>query len=164
MINFNQFCNETEIFLSKAAAIPVLGSLAGISKVLLGTTQAVAALALGILSSPFRFCHDDAKAFNDHCWTHVVHGLGNMVAGLGEALLSLTLIGGFMFHVGRKMGAYNDNPDHQDKYIPYSDLIARDVAALRSDYDATNTSSPRPWRLSPTAFRHAIGVNAVPAR
>lgn len=164
--NFNNYCNDTEVFLSKISVVPILGAAFAAYKFIFGTIQAITALALGILSSPFRSCSDDAKAFNDHCWSHVIHGLGNMVAGLGEALLSITIIGGFIFLGMRHSGHCNNNPYHQDKYIPYSDLIARDIAALPLDYqqyDAFSTIAPAKG-ISPTAFRNAIGVNVVPVR
>ena len=159
--NFNEFCNQAENRLGSAARFPIVGVVPATIKFALGIAQAITALVLGILSAPFRCCSDDAAAFNDHCWTHVVHGLGNMVGGLGEALLSVTIVGGFILGYCRYNGIYFTNPDHQDKYIPYSDLIVRDVAALPLDYIALRRAT---CTGSPTAFRNAIGINVVPVR
>ncbi len=160
---FNQICNSTERGLSYASAIPLAGAIAGISKVILGTVQTIVALALGIFSLPFRCCSDDAKAFNNHCFSHVVHGLGNIMGGLGEAILSLTIIGGLCLLGCRLSGIYNNDPYHQDKFIPYSDLIARDVAALPQDYlpkDMDDTIEPD--CMSPTSFRNRLHMDEVP--
>ncbi len=156
-------CNSIENLLTYASVIPVVGAIAGVTKAMLGTIQATIALALGIFSLPFRCNSDDAKAFNDHCFSHVIHGLGNVVGGLGEAILSLTIIGGICLLSCRVQGSYDKDPYHQDKFIPYSDLIARDVAALPHDYLPRDIGyTTKPHCMSPTNFRNAIHMDTVP--
>lgn len=157
--HFNHFSNETERTLSGGAVLPFIGTGSAICKFALGTVQTITALVLGILSAPFRFCSDNAAAFNDHCWSHVVHGLGNIAASLIEAI---PFAGTFLYYQ-RAVGHTHDNAEHQDKYIPYPDLIARDttkpVRLLKATYK--NQPLPNPPALSPTKFRAYIQSNVV---
>lgn len=162
--SFNSACNTTEYFLTATAAIPFIGTLFAVCKFTFGLVQTITALALGILSTPFRFCNEDAMAFNNHCWTHVVHGLGNMIASLGEAIPIL----GTILVMARLNGYYAGglpgyNPEEQEKYIPYSDVIQENLSNLggsaRSRHLYYNTEEP--LCLSPTHFRQATGFNAI---
>jgi hypothetical protein len=161
---FNSVFSDIEDILSIFAAAPILGTPVAACKFALGTTQTITALALGILSLPFRFCSDDAAAFNDHCWTHVVHGLGNIAASLVEAIPLLS----FGLACLRLKGRPDNTPDpeHQAKYIPYTDVVKADISQQQrgtflsyTNYLYTNTRDPA--FLSPTHFRQATGFNAI---
>lgn len=157
MTDFNYYCNQTERILTEWAAIPAIGVLPAVCKFTLGTIQTISALALGILSAPLRCCSDDAAAFNDHCWSHVVHGLGNIAASLVEAI---PFVGTYLF-INRRIGMHIGNPEQQDKYIPYSDLIARDMQAIGGVAERYVYDTTAPSAISPTRFRAFIGINVV---
>lgn len=121
--------NETERALSIGAAFPVVGTVAGLSKVLIGVAQTIVGLAGGILTLPAR-CMDNA-ALNDHFWTHAKHGIGNIVAGTLEAI---PLVGTGMF-IARLIKSANHSASvgmcivttHEEKFMPYMSLCARDI-------------------------------------
>lgn len=157
--NFNRFCTDTERNLSVIAAIPVIGTPVAACKFALGTIQTITALVLGILSFPFRL-NDNAKAFNDHCWTHVVHGLANMAASLVEAIPILS----FVFVRIRLEGHIDGHrdPAHQFKYIPYNDLVIEDRYKYRFIYkDLLYKNTNNPTFFSPTHFRQVTGFNPI---
>lgn len=128
----DHFFNETERFLSRAAAVPVLGTIAGLSKVLIGVAQVIVGLVGGILTLPAR-CLDNS-ALNDHFWTHAKHGAGNITAGIVEAI---PLVGTYLDHVrmhnsGNSTYILNNNrtfvkTTHEDKFMPYESLRIRDL-------------------------------------
>jgi hypothetical protein len=120
-VNLDNAFNKTEQFLTRAAAIPVIGTPFGAVKVVIGTLQAITALVLGIITSPLQATED--SSFNDHCWTHLRHGLGNFAAGLLEAI---PLVGTFLYYAREnnvKEGIEQDGSAGQrDKFMPYSSL------------------------------------------
>ena len=159
---FNWICNKTEDALTTVAALlpPV-----ALVKTALGTTQAITALVLGILSLPGRFLSDDAKAFNKHCWTHVIHGLGNVAASLVEVIPFVGFL--FLVHRGECHKEKGFFCMHRHKYIPYADVVNEDLAQAKRDFpsfftDLSSTSIKNPTFLSPTQFRQVTGFNAIP--
>ncbi len=158
MINFNQYCNQTECLLTEWSLPPIIGTMAAICKLALGTVQTITALMLGILSAPFRCCSENAAVFNDHCWSHVVHGLGNMAASIPEGIPILSSI----LFTHRIVGHSDNNPEHQDKYIPYADLVAHDLALEGGIARRYHLDTSRPSDFSPTTFRNYIGINTIP--
>ncbi|QLH34861.1 MAG: hypothetical protein HWD61_00905 [Parachlamydiaceae bacterium] len=77
--------NNIENKLSDISAYPVVGTLAGVTKILLGTTQALTGLACGImLLIPSAATRDWSSMKSS--WTHIKHGVGNMTAGVFESI------------------------------------------------------------------------------
>ena len=119
--------NEAEKFLSSAAAPPIVGTVAGLTKTLMGVAQAIVGLVCGVLTLPER-CMKDAY-LNDRFWTHVKHGVGNIAAGLLEAI---PIVGLFMYInrtsklEGSTLDAYVKT-GHLDKYMPYDSLLEADL-------------------------------------
>ena len=136
MLLIDQNLNKTERFLSKCAALPVLGTpFAAIKVLILSPGQLITGFALGILSIPLR-CTNHCN-LNDYCWSHVKHGLGNIVAGTFEAIPLI----GLGIHMVRKKRAVHDLSvsdddydsthtcyfsNHEDKFMPYQSLVKRD--------------------------------------
>ena len=125
----DHFFNETERALSIGAAIPVIGTVAGLSKVLIGVAQVIVGIVGGIFTLPARFM--DNSKLNDHFWTHAKHGIGNIVAGTLEAI---PLVGtGMIF--ARSAKSFNHSASvgmcimttHEDKFMPYTSLCSRDI-------------------------------------
>lgn len=85
-VKFDYFCDRVENGLSKGAKFPFFGTIPAVIKIALGTVQLITALALGVLTLPLRFFHEDLASFNDHNWSHVKHGVGNITCGLLEAI------------------------------------------------------------------------------
>lgn len=128
--------NETERALSIGAAIPVAGTVAGLSKVLMGVAQTIVGVVGGILTLPAR-CMNNTK-LNNHFWTHAKHGVGNVAAGLVEAI---PLVGTGIY-IARWFKANNNTSvqvytqtQHEDKFMPYESLVKRDtkIAGLEPD-------------------------------
>lgn len=113
--------NKTERFLTKVSAIPVIGTVAGLSKVLMGAGQTVVGVVGGIFTSPARLMGN--SKLNDRFWTHVKHGTGNMAAGTVEAI---PLVGTVMYFTRKiKSSSGSDatvrlSTQNEDKFMPYN--------------------------------------------
>lgn len=103
--------HKTEGFLSKMAIIPAVGTPFGAVKIMIGAGQFITALALGILTLPMQ-CTDDAS-FNDHCWNHVKHGLGNISAGILESIPFVAIALHYLRETAKSDGY---------KFMPYESL------------------------------------------
>lgn len=86
IIKFDYFCDTVEDVLTIGAVAPFIGTIPAVIKVAFGTVQLITALAFGILTLPLRCFHDNLASFNDHAWSHICHGAGNIVCGLLQAI------------------------------------------------------------------------------
>ena len=126
--NFDRTINNIENTLSDVAAYPVAGILAGTAKVILGVTQSLTALVCGILNFIPAVASGDWSLMR-HSWTHIKHGLGNIAGGTLEAI---PLVGTTMYFI-RQVGKHaasdaqvNLHTSHENKWMPYTSLVARD--------------------------------------
>src|ERR1700738_3822032 len=87
---------KAEAFLSKAAAIPVVGTLAGAAKMILGVIQTIGALLALIGSLPF-LGTQNGKDVARRSVSHIINGLANIVSGALEAVPVL----GALIYLGR---------------------------------------------------------------
>lgn len=123
-VDLDHTLDQTERFLGKVAAIPVLGTPFGALKVAMGIAQCISALALGILTLSFQCTQ--YSSVNDYCWSHVVHGMGNILAGIFEAI---PLLGTVI--ASHRCRAYPPRIhgvtcSQTEKYMPYQSLVNRD--------------------------------------
>ena len=114
-------CLETERTLSKVAMVPMVGTVAGLAKVLMGVAQSIVGLA-GRIFTP-------KSELNAYFMAHAKHGLGNIVAGAVEAI---PLVGLFLYIYrcgkGEEENSTIDIKQHEawqlDKFMPYDYLSA----------------------------------------
>lgn len=127
-IMIDRMMNNLENSLSHVSAFPVIGTLAGVSKVIMGVTQMVTALACVILSL-IPAAVTNSWSFTKHSWSHVEHGIGNIIAGIFE---SIFLLGTFIYlardgmaHMHVNYGSYVIT-QHENKFMPYDTLVDED--------------------------------------
>lgn len=120
--------NNLEARLSYYAFIPGLGILPGAAKVVMGTAQTVSALACSLISSiHFGFTGRFGPTRRACC--HIKHGLGNIGAGVLEAI---PFVGATLYccRMHRRTTPLPETAyirtHHEDKWMPYSSLIERD--------------------------------------
>lgn len=127
MVGVNRAFNNTEVFLSKAAWIPVIGTVTGGVKIVMGTVQAVMAVVSVIFTGIASLCLRDSSLLK-YSWSHVKHGLGNICAGTFEAIPIIQQVL-YCLREGRKSEAKENNyllTGHEGKIMPYSVLIDLD--------------------------------------
>ena len=86
---------KAEATLSLVSGVPVIGTVAGACKIAMGTLQLVTALALAILSCTLAWIPTENNPARDLCkfsGRHVLHGAGNVLAGVLEALPAIQSI------------------------------------------------------------------------
>lgn len=117
-VKFDNFCDRIEVGLTYGAVMPFLGTIPAVIKVAFGTVQLITALAHGILTLPLRFFHDDLAAFNNHSWSHVGHGAGNIVCGLFEAIPLIGSLGCLFTILRLRLNNMQDN-----RTMPYDNVF-----------------------------------------
>ena len=80
----------------------------------MGTAQVIIGLAAGILTIPLK-CMNNTE-LNDHCWTHLAHGLGNIVSGATEVI---SILGTILFIIRLSMSHQQFADGQSDKFMPY---------------------------------------------
>jgi hypothetical protein len=85
MNKINGIISEAEGWLSDFAAIPVFGTLAGTAKVIGGIAQTLIAVCGILFGSALFYIHRNPLIIK-HSWTHIQHGLSNVVMGMLEAI------------------------------------------------------------------------------
>lgn len=126
-INIDSRINEIENNLSEYAWIPFIP---GSVKTAGGIIQASIALACAILTY-FPSRHHNEWSLNQYAWTHVKHGLGNLIAGLFEAI---PLVGFGVSQVRELKKFIRYRPacqvwtGHERKFMAYASLEAKDIS------------------------------------
>ncbi len=144
--------NSVENFLTDYACVPIVP---GAIKIGLGAIQSAVAGVIGVLTLPAVAC--GKKKVNLYAWTHVLHGFGNIVAGVAEA----TPILGCVIVCARKsrllaasdyLVSYKDSSD--GKCQPYKSLVADNITFYGGDQGTVRSSQQKfdIWSvgLSPT--------------
>lgn len=123
--------NIIENTLTDISAYPVVGTIAGGTKILMGAVQGLTAFAVGILTFiPSAILTETWLPMSlKFSWKHIKHGLGNMIAGAIEALpIVQTVLYGI--RQGRKCGPSDVQvhiyTGHESKFMPYTSLIEQD--------------------------------------
>ncbi len=120
-INIDRVMNKAETFLSQASVVGVVIPVAGVTKVAMGCIQATLALAISILSV-IPAAASGNWSITDHAWTHVKHGVGNMIAGTFEAIPLVNLFICYLREQQRGVKQDSNEP-YGDKFMPYPSLI-----------------------------------------
>lgn len=120
--------NKLEVSLSKFSGIPVIGTVAGCGKVVMGVTQMISGLACSIITAiPAPFT-GNWSYLNSSC-THIKHGMGNIFVGFLEAtpvvqqVLFVMRMLQSMTHMDAEVAVYTG---HQNKFMPYASLVEQD--------------------------------------
>lgn len=139
-LNVDRALNNIENTLSDVSLYPVVGTLAGCSKILIGVVQTLSAIAYGILTFIPSAISSDWTPLK-HSWTHIKHGVGNMAAGTVEAIpivqsalygiRQLRQAGGSDIQVKLYTG-------HECKFMAYASLEERDWSFIGADDEAVN--------------------------
>jgi len=86
-MDFEGKINYVENHQSLYSAIPFIGIPIGLSKVILGGAQAASAIAIVTLTAiPALFQNEDTKKLFFRAFKHIPHGIGNIIAGVFEAI------------------------------------------------------------------------------
>lgn len=128
MINIERDMNNMENALSNIAFYPVVGTVAGAVKVIVGTTQLVTAIACALLCV-FPSLVVKNWSVEKRAWSHIKHGCGNVLAGIVEAvpLVSMLVYG---IRIWKNASGSDDrvrvNTNHENKFMPYESLVDKD--------------------------------------
>jgi hypothetical protein len=126
-VSLERKINNIENSLSELSPFPIIGTVMGVSKIFVGATQLLTATALAIFAL-IPAAIGDFTLLN-HSWTHIKHGLGNVVAGVIEALPIIQTI---FYLVRMNKGASSSDAvahlrtGHENKFMPYASLIEED--------------------------------------
>lgn len=128
-------------------ASSITGIPIGISKALLGLTQVVAAIAIGVITCIPMFCqHAPSKSLFLRACKHIPHGIGNIMAGVleGTPIIGGVVVGWRFLRVFNAKGIEARTTEYQMmehpdfKFYPYdhntienSDYWSRQVAKCR---------------------------------
>lgn len=121
----DQTINKWENDLSTISAFPVAGTLAGGAKILMGLTQTITAVVSGIFLIIPSLATGDLSPLS-YAWTHITHGLGNMVAGTFEAIPIIATAIYFMRQISNDSTTIHITSLHANKFMPYPSLVERD--------------------------------------
>lgn len=146
VLSIDRTINNIENTLTDISPYPVAGTLAGGAKILMGAVQTLTALACGILTVvPAAISKDWSPV--KHSWTHIKHGLGNIVAGTIEALPLVQTVFFFVRQARQLNGSGLQiylHTGHERKFMPYTSLVEvdfsiegavnRDVKAVRDKF------------------------------
>lgn len=133
--NFENAISSLPLKHAGLTMIPGVMVLPGALKALVGAVQAVTAVAIFALSPlTWHFTDDISK----HSFKHIIHGLGNIAAGILEMIPLVTyLIATYREELkGAQPHAKIDSPSfklhmgHESKFLPYDTLVARDLQVL----------------------------------
>lgn len=110
---------------SYVAIVPVVGTVPGVLKVVGGLIQLTAAVACAILFFIPAAALGEVDSLMQHCWVHMQHGVGNILAGLLESIPLL----GTAIAIQRDMDSrwsMEKTPSEVGKFMPYQSLIDDD--------------------------------------
>ncbi len=116
---YSKFLLNAERTLTKISIVPIIGTVSGIVKIAMGTLQTViCSIAWLIFKFPAKDNENALKIF-EVSQIYVFHGLGNIVAGLVEAIPFVGLISAQCI---RNKIEVRNRDDQEDKFIPYPQI------------------------------------------
>lgn len=124
-LSLDHFCDSFERKTTEAALIPLVGTVAGALKVVGGAVQVISAIACAILLFIPALARGELGTLMGHSWTHLKHGLGNILAGTIEAIPLVGSVAAFLkcrYRTSQEGFAYAE----MGKYMPYQSLIEED--------------------------------------
>lgn len=129
---------NTERTLTNAAETPFIGIIPGAAKVGMGTIQTAAAVAcLIIFAIPAVAGHQFSRLAERYAWSHIKHGLGNIVAGGLEAIPGMGYSGIFLRQlIQMRAPRFCFDTRQNDKFIPYTTIfpVTGEFGGLDDDY------------------------------
>ena len=125
-IRIDRKINDLENRLSYISAYPVIGTPFGAIKILFGASQSIIAATVTIFSL-IPAAATKKWSLTKYSWTHVKHGIGNIIAGVIE---SIPIVQTLSYKI-RRIGYLGSDvahlvTRHEDKYMPYTSLEERD--------------------------------------
>lgn len=118
--------NNAEVFLSKVAVCPGIGIAAGCVKVVIGVIQIVSSIFL-LIGAAFLHHTANGRMLYKASMIHIKHGMGNVVAGVLEAIPG---IGTAIYMIRQRERDFAKQvyikTHHEDKFMPYSSLVGED--------------------------------------
>lgn len=128
-LQLDGFLDTLERAGSTAAVVPVVGTVTGALKVAGGAVQVTAAVACAILLIiPLAIMGEEGAvdSLMDHCWTHIKHGMGNILAGTLEAIPLVGTIG-YIWRNSLYASTINTPYSQLEKFMPYQSLVWHDA-------------------------------------
>lgn len=139
-VSIDRTMNEIENALSWAAPIPVIP---GGIKFVVGAVQTLAGASFFVIGQFSGIASGD-YALRNYSWTHVQHGVCNMVAGVLEGI---PLLGAYILYQRASRAPMSDNMEttigglHKFKFVPYSKLVLEDICYVRGAHDKNSQAS-----------------------
>jgi hypothetical protein len=139
---------KIETSLTKLAAIPVLGTIAGLTKTAMGIFQAAAACVSMIAAAPILWSKS-GRSIGYHAGRHLFHGLANIIRGVFESVPILgTLSWAYQFkqnpaNIKHKTSqtAFMDRGQY-GLFFGYSEKIRKDYQLSFVNDDQVETHNP----------------------
>lgn len=122
-VAIDNFVDSLERAASKAAIVPVVGTVTGALKVVGGVIQVTAAIATAILLFIPALATGEIKSLGLHSWTHIKHGAANILAGIIEAIPLVGTIASFRRTLDYDHPFYSGGESRKGKFMPYQSLI-----------------------------------------
>lgn len=120
-----------ETLLSIATAIPIVGTVVGgPAKAVLGLVQTISAIAITIITGVGALFH--AKGAKECCIRaskHIVHGIGNILGGIIEAIPIVGSVSGYIRYLSWN-SAHPKGPG-AGNYLAYGDLYKPEANHLQ---------------------------------
>lgn len=114
--SFEESMLEAERYLTRTSNCAIFGSsIAGPLKILMGTAQLIAGLVVTIFTLLAVCCSKKAREIFDKAWSHIIHGFGNILAGIIETIPFVALIRSF----GGSVQNLNISENQEDKWMRY---------------------------------------------
>lgn len=123
-VDFDLEVNRLENFLSNVSPYPIVGTLAGSIKIILGAAQfTIAMIAVIVTGIAYIFTRNFGHV--KYTFSHVTHGLGNIMAGFLELIPGIQTIF-YKIRIARQTAAdglpQHLYSGHETKWMPYSSL------------------------------------------
>lgn len=121
MYNLENNLHTIENLLSIVTAVPFIGVIGGAAKVGLGLIQTISALAITLITGiGALFASEKGKVCSLRASKHILHGMGNIFAGVIESIPLIGLASGYIRYISWN-SAHPAGPG-VGNYMAYGDL------------------------------------------
>lgn len=129
-IQVDRFIDNAERAGSNLSVYPFINAVAGALKITGGIIQTITAVVCAILCSIPALCVKNGLSLMRYCFTHILHGMGNILAGTLEAI---PLAGTELEKIRKTLHMnYVLVADSElEKFMPYNSLREDDIAHNR---------------------------------
>ncbi len=134
MERIDHHLNKAENKLTSISRYPVIGTIPGAVKILLGISQMIAGLAAAL----FFALRERGSEYlvTKYAFTQVKHGAGNVVAGIFETIPVIQTVLYYVREARRNRLSDAElyvHTCHERKFMPYETLVSRDVRIEGAD-------------------------------